>query len=102
MRVGYDDEREVAERLYAVCEAGGEDREGEVRGREELLGRERRPSVSVAHATALARVLGGCIWKDMSDSTHLTRSASVNGCNGKLAKCDMSLSVTVLVCSFRK
>jgi len=101
MRIGNDDEREVAERLYAVREAGGEDGEGEVCGCEELLGCERRSSVSVAHATSLARVLGRCIGKDGSDNTHLTRSASVNGCNGKLARCDMSLSVTVLVCSFR-
>jgi len=101
MRIGNDDEREVAERLYAVREAGGQDGEGEVCGCEELLGRQRWSSVSVAHATTLARVLGRCIGEDRSDNTHLTRSASVNGCNGKLAKCEMSLSVTVLVCSFR-
>jgi hypothetical protein len=101
MRVGHNDEREVAERLYSVREASGEDREGKVCGGEELLGCERWPSVSVAHATTSAHVLGRGTWTDMSDNTHLTRSASVNGCNGKLAKCEMSLSVTVLVCSFR-
>jgi hypothetical protein len=101
MGIGYHDERKVAERLYAVREAGGEDRKGKVRGCEELLGCERWSSVSVAHATVLARVFSTCIWKDFSDNTHLTRSASVNGCNGKLAKCDMSLSVTVLVCNLR-
>ena len=101
MRIRYNDEREVTKRLYSVRETGGEDREGKVCRCEELLGCERRPSMSVAHATVLVRVFGRCIWKDMSDNTHLTRSASVNGCNGRLAKCEMSLSVTVLVCSLR-
>lgn len=58
MRIGNDDEREVAERLNSMREAGGEDGEGEVGGCEELLGCERRSSVSVAHATTLARVFG--------------------------------------------
>jgi hypothetical protein len=58
MRIRYNDKREVAERLYSVREAGGQDREGKVGGCEELLGCERRSSVSVAHATTLARVFG--------------------------------------------
>jgi hypothetical protein len=101
MRIGYDDEREVAEGLYSVRETGGEDGEGEVCRCEELLGCERWSSVSVAHATALARVLGSCFLADRFANTHLTRSASVSGCNGRLAKCEMSLSVTVLVCNWR-
>jgi hypothetical protein len=46
VRVGDDDEGKVSERLYAVREPCGEDREGEVCGREQLLGGERGSSVS--------------------------------------------------------
>ena len=55
MRVRYDDERKIAERLYAMREAGGEDGEGEVGRCEELLRRERWSSVSVAHATLVSQ-----------------------------------------------
>jgi hypothetical protein len=59
--------------------------------------------MSVAHATAVSQrslrnMLARC-WEE-AGKTHLTRSARVSGCNGKLAKCEMSLSVTVFVCNF--
>ena len=46
MRVRNNDEREIAERLYAMREAGGKDGEGEIGRGEELLSREWRSTMS--------------------------------------------------------
>jgi hypothetical protein len=50
--------------------------------------------MSVAHATVISQRAA-----PLNRVTYLTRSVNVSGCNGKLAKWEMSLSVTVFVCN---
>ena len=93
MGVRHDDEGEVAEGLDAVCEAGGEDVEGEVCGLEELRGCERRAAMS-----------RGCQWRGavkQGEYTDFTRSVRVSGWRGRLARREISWSVTVAVESCR-
>lgn len=53
MGIRHDNEREVAQRLDAMSEAGGQDGEGEVGRLEELLGCQRWSSMSVACAVSV-------------------------------------------------
>jgi hypothetical protein len=97
VRIRDDDEGEVAQRLNAVGEARRQNREGEVGRREQLLRGERWLAVSgLPHDSQLSRAQAIWCW-----SAYLTRSARVSGYRGKLARREMSLSVTVSVCSPR-
>lgn len=78
MGIRHDNEREVAQRLDAMGEAGGQDGKGEVGRLEELLGCQWWSSMSVACAVSVTWANLCCATAPKSVS-YFTRSARVMG-----------------------